>query len=225
MTAGSTVIGDDAVSTRERILREASRLFAARGYYGSSTRDIAAAVGVQQPSLFHHFESKQAILQELLGYSLEDSVAVAEYLAKAEGSASARLYRFLVEDLRFLMDSPYDLRSIFSGDLLSEEEFHSWGALDDRLHNAVADLIRQGIEAGEFVEIDVGFATHAVLGMMLETIRERSLGGTVPAERPRRAAEFVLRGFLGDPRRIETVAKEACALANLPAYRDVGSSE
>jgi AcrR family transcriptional regulator len=54
-------LAEETIATRERILREASRLFATRGYYGSSTRDIAAAVGIQQPSLFHHFPHKQAI--------------------------------------------------------------------------------------------------------------------------------------------------------------------
>ena len=66
-----TTPSDEATTaTRERILREASHLFAVRGYYGSSTRDIAAAVGIRQPSLFHHFETKQAIFEELLKYSL-----------------------------------------------------------------------------------------------------------------------------------------------------------
>ena len=53
-------------TTRERILTEASRLFAERGYDGTSTRQIADAVGIRQPSLFHHFASKQAIMEELL---------------------------------------------------------------------------------------------------------------------------------------------------------------
>src|SRR5581483_2006845 len=44
--------------TRERILYEASNLFAREGYHGTTTREIAAAVGVRQPSLFYHFPSK-----------------------------------------------------------------------------------------------------------------------------------------------------------------------
>ena len=50
--------------TKELILLEASRLFAVRGYLGTSTRDIAAAVGIQQPSMYSHFASKQAIVEE-----------------------------------------------------------------------------------------------------------------------------------------------------------------
>ena len=220
MTAPTTSQAEETVTTRERILRESSRLFAARGYYGSSTRDIAAAVGIQQPSLFHHFPHKQAIFQELLSYSLDDSVAVAEYLAGATGSPAARLYRFLVEDFRYLMESPYDLRSIFNSGVLEDEEFEPWGKTALRLHLAVADIIRQGIEAGDFIEIDVSFARQAVSGLMLETIRERSLGEKLPTERPTRTADFMLRALLSDRDRSGEVAAEACAIEGLPLYRD-----
>ncbi len=224
MTATTTSQTDDIITTRERILRESSRLFAARGYYGSSTRDIAAAVGIQQPSLFHHFPHKEAIFQELLSYSLDDSAAVAEYLAGASGSPAARLYRFLVEDFRYLMESPYDLRSIFNSGVLENEEFQPWGRTSFRLHVAVADIIRQGIEVGDFIEIDVCFARQAVSGLMLETIRERSLGEELPAQRPTRTADFMLRALLIDPNRIGEVATEACAIEGLPLYRDTATA-
>lgn len=212
---------DEAITTRERILREASHLFAARGYYGSSTRDIATAVGIRQPSLFHHFPNKQAIFQELLSYSLDDSVVVAEYLVHAGGSSAARLYRFLVEDFRYLMNSPYDLRSIFTSDVLLDEEFEPWGQAALKLHVAVSDIIRQGIEADEFIDIEVSFARQAISGLMLETIRERSLGEELPVQRPTRTAEFMLRALLVDPSRIEEIAAEAATIEGLPAYRDI----
>ena len=223
MTVSTTSPVGETITTRERILREASRLFAARGYYGSSTRDIATAVGIRQPSLFHHFPHKQAIFQELLSYSLDDSAAVAEYLAAAAGSPAARLYRFLVEDFQYLMKSPYDLRSIFNSGVLEDEEFEPWGQTALRLHGAVADIIRQGIEIGDFIDIEVSFARQAVSGLMLETIRERSLGEELPAQRPTRTADFMLRALLIDPNRIGEVAVEACAIENLPLYRDTAA--
>ena len=94
MAGNRTPLSEETITTRERILREASRLFAVRGYYGTSTRDIARAVGIRQPSLFHHFPNKEAIFQELLSYSLDDSAVVAEHLAGASGNPAARLYRF-----------------------------------------------------------------------------------------------------------------------------------
>ena len=61
---------DEDLSGRERILREATRLFAARGVSGTSLQSIADAVGMAKPSLLHHFSSKddlrRAVVDELL---------------------------------------------------------------------------------------------------------------------------------------------------------------
>ena len=46
-------------------------MFASRGYHATTTRQIADAVGIRQPSLFHHFKSKGAILEALLRWDLD----------------------------------------------------------------------------------------------------------------------------------------------------------
>jgi AcrR family transcriptional regulator len=51
---------------RARLLREASRLFAERGFAAVSTVDLGDAVGVSGPALYKHFASKDALLAELL---------------------------------------------------------------------------------------------------------------------------------------------------------------
>lgn len=51
-----------ASDTEARILKAAQRLFARRGYSGTTTRDLAQAAGVAEGTLFRHFESKKAIL-------------------------------------------------------------------------------------------------------------------------------------------------------------------
>lgn len=48
--------------TQTRILKAAQRLFARRGYGGTTTRDLAQAAGVAEGTLFRHFENKKAIL-------------------------------------------------------------------------------------------------------------------------------------------------------------------
>lgn len=56
----------DAAVTRARILDAALELFADRGFYGTSMRQIAAAAGLTSGALYHHFESKEAILWGVL---------------------------------------------------------------------------------------------------------------------------------------------------------------
>lgn len=51
--------------TQTKILEAALRLFAQRGYGGTTTRDLAQAAGVAEGTLFRHFENKKAILIEV----------------------------------------------------------------------------------------------------------------------------------------------------------------
>ncbi|MBD2042979.1 TetR/AcrR family transcriptional regulator [Microcoleus sp. FACHB-672] len=51
--------------TRTRILQSAQRLFANKGYEGTTTRDLAADAGVAEGTLFRHFSNKKAILVEV----------------------------------------------------------------------------------------------------------------------------------------------------------------
>ncbi|NJN03255.1 MAG: TetR/AcrR family transcriptional regulator [Leptolyngbyaceae cyanobacterium SL_1_1] len=51
--------------TQTKILRAAQRLFAKKGYGGTSTRELAQAAGVAEGTLFRHFDNKKAILVEV----------------------------------------------------------------------------------------------------------------------------------------------------------------
>ena len=55
-----------ALSRREQILATAARLFAARGFHGVSVVDLGAACGISGPALYKHFQSKDAVLAEML---------------------------------------------------------------------------------------------------------------------------------------------------------------
>lgn len=50
---------------REQILEAALQLFAERGFAGTSTRELAAHVGVTEPVLYRHFRSKEDLLREV----------------------------------------------------------------------------------------------------------------------------------------------------------------
>jgi AcrR family transcriptional regulator len=57
----------DAGDTKEELLQAALALFAAKGYEGTSVRDIARAVGLSEGGLYAHFDGKRAIFDAVLG--------------------------------------------------------------------------------------------------------------------------------------------------------------
>lgn len=48
------------------VLRTALLLFAERGYAGASLRELARRLGVQQPSLYHYFETKEQLVEQII---------------------------------------------------------------------------------------------------------------------------------------------------------------
>jgi AcrR family transcriptional regulator len=86
----------DRPSRREEILSVAAVLFAARGFSGVTVDDIGAATGVSGPAIYHHFQSKEALLGEMLvsisEYLLEDATALV-----ADGGSPDDLLEALIE--------------------------------------------------------------------------------------------------------------------------------
>ena len=59
-------MGKQGMTTKERIADEALTLFAAKGFSGTTVKDIADAVGIKDASLYKHFKSKKEILNTIV---------------------------------------------------------------------------------------------------------------------------------------------------------------
>ncbi len=62
---------DAVVDPRQEILRTAARLFQQRGYDATSMNDVAAALKLSKGGLYHHFQSKDEILFEIMTHAME----------------------------------------------------------------------------------------------------------------------------------------------------------
>jgi AcrR family transcriptional regulator len=62
---------ETAIDHRQEILRTAARLFQQRGYDATSMNDVAAALKLSKGGLYHHFQSKDEILFEIMNHAME----------------------------------------------------------------------------------------------------------------------------------------------------------
>ena len=62
---------ETVVDSRQEILRTAARLFQQRGYDATSMNDVAAALKLSKGGLYHHFQSKDEILFEIMDHAME----------------------------------------------------------------------------------------------------------------------------------------------------------
>jgi AcrR family transcriptional regulator len=135
----------------ERLLAEATRLFAERGYDRTSVQEIVEAAGVTKGALYHYFGSKDDLLHEIYGRVLRlqterlDAIAgrptaVPERLAEAAADV-------VVTSIENLDDTKIFFRSMHQ---LSPEKQKAVRAERRRYHEKFRSLIEEGQLGGHF---------------------------------------------------------------------------
>jgi AcrR family transcriptional regulator len=201
-------------TTRDQILRAASELFSVKGYYGTTTREIAGAVGVRQPALFHHFPSKAAILEELIGHSVDTALATARALQEGSASPAVKLYQFLAADLLYIHTSPYNLTAIHTPDIVNDDTFSGANTKLDELYVEIRKLVEDAMSAGEIRDMDPELAQELIVGATKGNIRFRAQHRDGDAnELSECGVAFIMKGLLTDPSEYERIRREAFVFA------------
>jgi TetR/AcrR family transcriptional regulator, cholesterol catabolism regulator len=149
---------------RSELTRAAARLFAEKGYHGTSVGDLAQALGVQKGSLYAHIESKADLLWEV---AREGAAAFHAALDSVpdEGPVIGRIDAALRAHLRVVAEQ-LDVATVFVRewrylDGVRREEFL---AERRRYEERFRALFREGRELGE-LRTDLDDATAALLAL------------------------------------------------------------
>jgi AcrR family transcriptional regulator len=147
---------------REELTRIAARLFAEKGYQGTSLADLAEELGVQKPSLYHHIDSKEDLLWEV---AREGAAAFHAALdaVPADLPATERIRLALRAHLA-VVAGQLDVATVFVREwrFLSPERRNAFTVERRRYEERVRDLFRDGVEGSE-LRIDLDVATAALL--------------------------------------------------------------
>lgn len=81
---GAALSASGTETTRDRILDVAERLFAHKGFAGTVVRDIAREAGLTAPSLYNHFDGKQALYEAVLARGVQPLVDLMDGLGKED---------------------------------------------------------------------------------------------------------------------------------------------
>ena len=124
----------DEGNRRRELLRGAARLFRSRGFAAVSTRDIAAAAGMQSGSPFYHFESKSALLHAVMHEGMEH--AVRSQQAALEGERADALPQ---ERLAALVRHHFEILFGPEGDFIPVM-LYEWRSLTPEQRHSIARL-------------------------------------------------------------------------------------
>ena len=147
---------------REELTRQAARLFAQKGYHGTSIGEIAGALGVQKGSLYAHIESKQDLLYETMA---EGARAFHAGLDAIDDSlpATQKIRLALRSHLRVVADQ-LDVATVFVQEwrYLEGDRREEIVAERRRYEDRIRALFREGRDLGE-LRTDLDDATAALL--------------------------------------------------------------
>ena len=154
-----------AVPTRRaELTRQAARLFAEKGYHGTSMGDLAEAMGVQKGSLYAHTESKQDLLYQTMREGADAFHAALDAIPDDLPPAE-KIRLALRAHLRVVADQ-LDVATVFVREwrYLEGERHDEIVAERRRYEERFRALFREGRELGE-LRTDLDDATAALLAL------------------------------------------------------------
>ena len=137
------------------------------GYHGTSIRDIAVEAGVSSAALYHHFDTKQAILVAIMRRALDDSADATKAAAAAAGPQPDRQLAAVVqawvgfhaERRADALIGASEIRSLEAGPRAEIIE------LRDRQERFFRSIIEAGLSDGSFAVSRADHATRAIITM------------------------------------------------------------
>jgi AcrR family transcriptional regulator len=123
-------MSEKGISTRDRIVQTARRLFTASGFEGTSTETVLQESGVSRGALYHHFDNKEALFAAVLE-AVEADIAVATARAAANIEDPVEALRAGIDAFLGLATEP-EVRQIVLIDAHSVVGWQKWREIDER---------------------------------------------------------------------------------------------
>lgn len=155
-----------AVETQALIFTEARRLFNLKGYAGMTLREVASGVGIEAQSLYNYTPSKQDLVGSLMkSGTLSIQAAVDQAIATSETTAAAQLWAATSAHTKHYcsLDQVVMVREGLVH--LDDERRAGILGLLKTYENTFKDILRRGVDSGEFRALDVTPTCFAILGM------------------------------------------------------------
>ncbi len=157
----------EPLTTKERILESALRLFSKKGYLCATTREIAKEAGVAEITLFRHFPSKEMLLEDVLkNYSFLPEL---KHILPEISHLKYEDALFII--IRSFLNSLFlrkDITKIMKSEILTHPEKVTkfFQPFLDELYDTIASYFEEMQKKGLLREFDTRLGGRALLGMI-----------------------------------------------------------
>ena len=171
---------DDSGSTREAIMQATYAALAKHGYADLTIQRISDEFDKSKSLLYHHYESKDALLVDFLGFMLEQMEA--DIPIEAQENAYEQLmsaFDHVFDELFSEMDFLRALVEMRAQGASNETYRRQFTTNEQFVHGRLVDIIEDGIDEGTFRDVDAG-RTAEMLGTIIDgaILRYATIDGT-----------------------------------------------
>jgi AcrR family transcriptional regulator len=189
-------------SRRDELLELAAAMFAERGLRATTVRDIADAAGILSGSLYHHFESKEEMVDEVLRGFLDWLFERYQHIVDTEPNPLERFKGLFMASFDAIEDRHAQV-VIYQDEakrLSSQPRFSYVEDLNRRQRQMWVDVLRQGIKEGYFrPDVDVDLVYRFIRDTTWVSVRWYQPGGPLTAEQVgRQYLSIVLGGITAE---------------------------
>ena len=172
-------------SRRDELLAIAAELFAQRGVKNTTVRDIADAAGILSGSLYHHFDSKESMVDEILSSFQEELFGTWEEIMASQLDARAKV-EAVVRASFDALDKHHSEVAIYQNDasyLMESERFAYLKDRNDQFREVWLKLLREGMKAGALrKDLDLELAYRFIRDTVWVAVRWYRPGGPLSIE-------------------------------------------
>jgi AcrR family transcriptional regulator len=193
---------------KAEIARIAAQLFASNGYHSTGMTELSEAVGLGRGALYYHIGSKEDLLYEISARHVREMVAFGEALADRQDLSPTQKLRQLSRELMRTISENLPELTVFFHEVrtLTGDRARKLIDLRDRFEHVWLRVIRQGVEARVFRELDP-IAIKGLLGLHNYSYIWLTADGRLsPDEISDVFCDLLLNGYLS---RVETSARSA----------------
>ena len=174
-----------ASERREHLVRLAAELFAEKGFQATTVRNIADEAGILSGSLYHHFDSKESIVDEILSGFFEDIMSAYRAVIE-EGKGPRETIADLVRIAFGTLEPHRAAITVMQNDwnyLKDMERFSYLTQAEDEVEKMWVGAIRQGQEEGLFrSDIDPKLTYRMIRDTIWVAVRWFRPGGRLNAQ-------------------------------------------
>ena len=185
-----------------QLVEIACRLFAKRGYDGTSLRDIAEEAQITKAALYYHFPNKEALYQHIVIGKMQALVDRVTAAVAQAGSATDKVRTFMLTSADIYAESPHawvaGSNAFWSG--MGPDSRAATVSRRDQYEKLLRKCIAEGVASGEFRPVDAAIAGRLLLSSMNQLSRWHAPQGRLtPREVIEQYLDIVLRGLLHAP--------------------------